>query len=195
MRMDVFLMHVGHLNTVDIEFTVTRDRTFSEVVAKLPADAPERPYFHADPELHGAFPNGAFNCWGVPSRAEPSFAQTKIGDLVLIVPFIGIHGGGIAQLGVVRAKCPIRCHQASRVLWPKTPDARLFPLIFFFRTEVGFRGWFEFLEDAGYKSNWDPRGWYRRIAPGRFDAKFGGPAGYLRFLRNECGFGALNSAV
>ena len=184
--MDVFIMHVGHMNTVDIRATVTRRRAITEVLHALPPDAPERPYFQQDAELRAAFPSGMFNCWGVPSPAEPSFAQTHPGDLVLFVPHIGIHDSGIAQ--IVKAKCPIRCHAASRVLWPDTPDARLFPLIFFFQTEVGFRGWYDFLDDAGYKSNWDPRGWYRRIAPGRFDAKFGGSKGYLAFLRNECGF-------
>lgn len=187
-------MHVGHMNTVDIDYTVTRRRSTAEVGRALSSDAPERPYFASDAQLHGAFPDGWFNCWGVPSRAEPSFNKTKIGDLVLIVPHIGIHGGGIHQIGVVRAKCPVRCHAASRVLWPVTPDARVFPLVFFFQTEVGFREWFEFLEDAGIKKNWDPRGWYRPVKSDRF-ARWGGPAGYLAFLRTQCGFRALPPAT
>lgn len=187
-------MHVGHMNAIDIDYTVKRRRTIAEMHEALPMDAPERPYFSNAGELSSAFPEGRFNCWGVPSLAEPSFNKTKVGDLVLIVPYIGIHGGGITHVGVVRAKCPVRCHAASRLLWPRTPDARVFPLIFFFHSETGFRGWFEFLDDVGIKKNWDPRGWYRPVLTERFK-RWGGPAGYLEFLRSECRFGSLPPAT
>jgi hypothetical protein len=185
--MQVFLMHIGHPGHVDVQYTVTRRRSFDEVLEYLPPDAPETNYFRSDPELHAAFPDGTFNCWGVPSRAEPSFLKTEIGDLVLIVPWIGVHGGGIQQIGLVRAKCPIRCYAASRILWPDTPKDRLFPFIFFFNSEIGFRSWFTFLDDLGIAENWHPRGWYRQIKSSRF-VKRGGPDGYLRFLRDKCGF-------
>jgi len=188
--MRVFIMHVGHPGNVDIDWTVTRYRTFDEVLSKLPADAPERPYFETDPELHKAFPDGRFNCWGVPSNAEPSFRKTRVGDLVLMIPLIGIHDGGIHQLGVVEATCPVRAYHASRILWPETPHDRLFPFLFFFHTEVGYRGWFEFLEDMSIASNWDPSGWYRPIADSRF-ARWGGASGYLTFLREKHGFAPL----
>jgi hypothetical protein len=42
-------------------------------------------------------------------------------------------------------KCPFECYEASRILWPDTPYERLYPYLYFFDTEVGFRGWFEFL--------------------------------------------------
>lgn len=100
---------------MDLNWTVTRVRASDEVVSKLPANAPERGYFESDRQLRSAFPDGRFNCWGVPSRAEPSFSKTNEGDLVLFVPFIGIHGGGIHQLGVVTAKCPLRAYDASRI--------------------------------------------------------------------------------
>jgi len=188
--MKVFIMHVGHPGNVDIDWTVTRHRTFGEVLSKLSAAAPEREYFESDAQLRSAFPDGRFNCWGVPGNAEPSFNKTETGDLVLMIPQIGIHDGGIHQLGIVDAKCPIRAYHASRVLWPKTPHERLFPWLFFFHTEVGRRGWFEFLEDVGIAENWDPRGWYRPIAIHRF-GRWGGPEGYLKFLREQCGFGPL----
>lgn len=188
--MKVFIMHVGHPGNVDIDWTVTQHRTFNEVLSQLPTDAPERKYFEADPTLRAAFPQGYFNCWGVPSNAEPSFNKTDIGDLVLIIPWIGSHDGGIHQLGIVNAKCPVRAYHASRILWPQTPNARLFPWLFFFHTEVGYRGWFDFLDDVGIAANWDPRGWYRPIALHRF-ARWGGPQGYLRFLRQQCGFRPL----
>lgn len=184
-------MHVGHPGNIDLRYTVTRRRTFSEIIDALPPDAPELQFFEHDMLLRRAFPEGDFNCWGVPSKAEPSFEKTQIGDLVLFVPSIGIHrDAGVHQIGVVNAKCPIRAFHASRVLWPETPNERLFPWLFFFNTEVGVRGWFEFLEDVDIKPNWDPRGWYRPIGRGRF-RRWGGPEGYLGFLRNECGFKPL----
>lgn len=192
--MQVFIMHVGHPGHVDIKYTVTRSRSIEEVLAKLPPMAPERSYFESDPDLHRAFPSGRFNCWGVPSRAAPSFNRTRVGDVVLFAPWIGVHKGGIHQLGVIKAKCPVHCLAASRVLWPDTPEARLFPLIFFFDSEVGFRGWFEFLEDVGYKSNWNPHGWYRRIDPSRFEPH-GGAVGYVRTLRKHHGFATLGTAA
>jgi hypothetical protein len=153
----------------------------------LPNDAPEREYFEKDSTLHAAFPNGHLNCWGIPVNAEPSFRRTRLGDLVLIIPQIGVHDKGIHQIGIVKAKAPDKCYHASRVLWPKAPDQRLFPFVFFFDAEVGFRGWFEFLEDLGYSSDWNPRGWYRPITGHRFP-RWDGPEGYLNFLRTECGF-------
>ncbi|MBW1917665.1 MAG: hypothetical protein JRI57_06540 [Deltaproteobacteria bacterium] len=188
--MQVFIMHVGHPGNVDIDYTVTRQRNIREILDKLPKDAPERHYFENDSTLHSAFPNGSFNCWGVPPHAEPAFGETRLGDLILIIPQIGIHDGGIHQIGIVKAKAPLRCYNASRILWPRTPRQRLFPFIFFFTTEIGFRGWFEFLEDLGYNPRWNPRGWYKRLDFNRF-AHWGGPEGYLNFLRTECGFRLL----
>jgi len=183
--MQIFIMHVGHPGNIDIDYTVTRARTINEILEKLPINAPERQYF--ENELPVVFPNGSFNCWGIPPGAEPAFLKTRIGDLVLITPFIGIHDGGIRQIGIVEAKIPIRCYDASKILWPNTPDRRLFPHIFFFDTEIGFRYWYDFLDDLGYNHRWNPHGWYRPIANHRFQ-RWGGTEGYLRFLREECGF-------
>jgi len=182
-----FIMHVGHPGHIDVDYTVTRRRSTQELVDALPVEAPEREYFLSDATLHRAFPSSEFHCWGVPSRAEPAFRRTRIGDLVLIVPWIGIHGGGVHQLGIVKARCPHRALAASQILWPDTPYDRLYPWLFFFDTEAGYRPWFEFLEDLGYAPNWHPRGWYRRIADWRFD-RWNGPEGYLQFLRSNCGF-------
>ena len=180
-------MHVGHPGHIDIGYTVTRKRSISEIIDALPHDAPEREFFLNDALLHKAFPNGQFNCWGIPGRAEPSFKRTEIGDLLLIVPWMGIHDGGVHQLGIIKALCPVRALIASQILWPDTPHDRLYPWLFFFDTEEGLRPWFEFLSDMGYKENWHPRGWYRRIADSPF-LRWGGPQGYLEFLRSKCGF-------
>jgi len=66
-------------------------------------------------------------------------------------------------------------------------DQRLYPWLIFFDTENGYRDWYDFLDDVGYKENWNPRGWYRRIKEPHF-AKWGGADGYLRCLRDESGF-------
>lgn len=188
--MQVFIMHVGFPGNIDIQYTVTQRRSIDEITNELPKDAPERTYFETDQVLRNAFRSREFNCWGVPVRAEPSFNKTQVGDLVLFLPTIGKEDGGIQQLGIIKAKAPVRCYEASRILWPNTPQDRLFPFLFFFYTEVGFRPWLDFLDDVDINRDWDPRGWYRPIATKRFQ-KWGGPAGYLKFLREECGFRSL----
>lgn len=179
-------MHIGSKGSIDIDYTITRDRSIEEIIEKLPKDAPELEFFKSD-ELRKAFPNGKFNCWGIPSKAEKRFEETQIGDLVLFIPHIGEHDGGIHQLGIVKAKCPVRSYEASKALWTDTPDDRLYPFIFFFDTEIGYREWFGFLEDVDIKSNWNPNGYYRRIASKRFQ-KHGGAEKYLELLRSEYGF-------
>ncbi len=187
--MKAFIAHVGSPGNIDIGYTVTRLRHVDELLNGLPPGAPERRYFESDPVFKKAFPDGTFNCWGVPSRAKPSFDRTQVGDLVLMLPSIGVNGG-VEQLGVVEAVCRVECWEASRILWPDTPDARLFPYLFFFRTRVGFRTWADFLTDMGYSPDWNPRGYYRSIGKSRL-MPHGGALGYLRFLQGQCGFRSL----
>ena len=179
-------MHVGHQNAVDLDWTVTKKRKISELVERLP-EGPERDYFAHDAHLKQAFPSGEFNCWGVPERAEPAFMKTEEGDLVFFAPHIGIHGGGITSIGVVKAIPRGRFPNASHILWPETPRQRIFPWLFFFDAEIGFLFWYEFLRDAGYGEGWNPRGWYKNLQNAQFTAQ-GGCSGYLQYLRNEKGF-------
>ena len=181
--MTPFLMHVGHKNTIDLKWTVARKRSIAELVSSLPAGS-ERDFFAHDEQLKVSFPSGEFNCWGVPELAEPAFMKTDVGDLVLFAPHIGIHDGGIRYLGVVKAIPRGRFPQASRILWPETPDQRLFPWLFFFEAEEGFLCWYEFLRDAGYKEAWNPKGWYRYLKTASF-SEYSGCAGYLEHLRRE----------
>lgn len=190
--MQGFLQHVGHQNLRHIEDTVTSLRTIEELLGHMSPSAPERTFFENSRELRNAFPNGSFHCWGLMSRAEARFQEMRVGDLVLIAPWIGAHGGGIQQLGLVKAKCPVRCYEASRVLWPTIDDPnRLYPFLFFFDTEVGSRNWFQFLEDLGYDSKFNPRGFFSRLETSRF-VRWGGVEGYLAFLRSACGFRRLS---
>ncbi len=189
--MDIFLMHIGQRGSIDIEYTISRKRKKEELLDKIPIEAEERVFFEDDRNFNLSFPNGLFNCWGIPKRAQPSFDKTNIGDLVLFVPTIGVHPDcGIKYIGIVKAKCLKDSYDSSQVLWPVTPDKRMYPLIFFFDTEIGFRHWTHFLNDAQYEQNWQPRGWYRKVARCRF-LKWGGCKKYLDFLRSECGFKPL----
>jgi hypothetical protein len=188
--MQVFLMHIGHPGHIDVKYTVARRRKVSEVLDRMPGDAAERNFFANDQTFRTAFPALEFHCWGVPVGAEPAFERTMIGDLVLIVPWIGIHDGGIHYIGVVNSKCEVRAPLASEILWPDTPFDRRYPWLFFFHAEAGRRSWYDFLDDVGYDERWNPRGWYRRIAPDRF-MRWGGGSGYLEFLRSTAGFHPL----
>jgi hypothetical protein len=126
-------------------------------------------------------------------RAEVRFNELEVGDLVLMVPHIGVHGGGVQQLGVVKVKCPIRCYEASRLLWPNIEDpSKLYPFLFFFDTEVGFRSWYNFLEDVGFDEKYNPRGYFLRLDTHRFD-RWVGMEAYLEFLRSKCKFKPLVS--
>ncbi len=180
-------MHIGQTNRIDVDYTIKRQRASREVLAALSADAPERNFFESDGPFLRAFPDGKFHCWGVPPKALPAHEMTEIGDLVLFVPHIGLHGGGITHIGVVRAICREPAWFASRILWPATPDQRLFPWLFFFEAERGFREWYSFLDDMGYGHRWNPRGWYRQIEEEHLRA-YGGARGYLDFIRTEGGF-------
>lgn len=178
--MKIFLMHVGSHNSIDLAFTVSKTRTIAELLQKLPQHSPERPFFESQ-TLPTAFSSGRFNCWGIPEKAAPSFEKTQPGDLVLFFPEIGANGG-LEYIGVIKCMCRVRCYDASRILWPETPNERLFPWLFFFDAEKVKLSWEQFLTDVEYQSNWNPRGWYRQIGNQRF-LKWGGEEGYLAYLR------------
>ena len=173
-----FLNHIGDPGRANLEWTVTHRRSFDEILAALPKVAPERAFFENDPQLHEAFPDKRFHCWGVPWKAKGPFTRARIGDLVIIVPSCQ---EGVRHIGIVRAKCTVPCLDASRILWPRS--GRVFPYLLFFDAESVFRTWQDFLQDVGYPDFWSLRGNFRRISPKRL-AAFGGTAGYLQFLRN-----------
>jgi hypothetical protein len=76
-------------------------------------------------------------------------------------------------------------------LWPNIEDpSKLYPFLFFFTTEVGFRSWYSFLDDVGYDGKFNPRGYFMRLDTSRFD-RWGGGEGYLGFLRSKCEFKRL----
>lgn len=185
--MQAFIQHVSSPGNVDIPFTITRRRSLREMLRDLPTNAPERPYFERDKQLIAAFPDGTFNCWGLPSGARPRLFETQVGDLVLFLPSVGANGSLLA-FGIVKAKCETECWEASKILWPRTlPNDRLWPYLFFFDTNSGYRLWSDFARDLGYQETWNPHGWYRKVPLVHF-AKWGGPEGYIEFLKTRCGF-------
>lgn len=189
--MEVFLQHVGKNNIQHIEDTVTNQRSVRELLGQLSNSAPERNFFISDQNFTNAFPNGNFNCWACPIRAERRFIETNVGDLVLILPSLGDYDSGIHYLGIVKAKCSIRAFEASKILWPLNENIdHIFPYLFFFDTEMGFRSWHDFLTDLRYDSNFNPRGYYLRIKSERFE-RWGGEEGYHRFLQEKGNFRSL----
>ena len=182
--MQVFLVHIGHPGHIDVNYTIKRRRQVSELLHHLPPDAAERNFFEHDTSFNAVFPTGQFHCWGLPPGAQSNFRRTRIGDLVLIVPWIGTHNGGIHYVGVVKAKCPVSAPLASQILWPKTPNQRTYPWLIFFDAEEGYRAWCDFLDDLQCNAKWNPNGRYIRLTE-RHLATRGGADGYLRFLREQ----------
>jgi hypothetical protein len=185
-----FIMHAAAKGSINLEYTVTKRRNVRELLRGLPKGSAEREYFASDTVFENEFHDGWFNAWGVPRGASPSFDRTQIGDLVLFVGQLS-EDAEIKQLGIIKAKCPIECPNASRLLWPEAPPDKSYPLLFFFDTEIGSRPWAEFKADIN-DVRYNPRGWYKQIGGERFNA-FGGPPGYLRFLRQVCGFARMDA--
>jgi hypothetical protein len=180
-----FIMHAAAKGSINLEYTVTQRRSIRELVRALPKGSSEREYFLDSTALQNAFPSGSFNVWGVPRGARPSFNRTELGDMVLFMGQI-TEDAAVQQLGIVKVKCPIECPMASRLLWPKADPEKTYPLLFFFDTEVGYRRWIDFTADIK-QPGYNPQGWYKQI-PTDWFASFGGPTGYLRFLRQTAGF-------
>lgn len=134
--------------------------------------------------LQREFPSGEFNCWGVPSGARNVIRNLSEGDGVLLV------ANRIGD-GLVPALCPVKIYWTeelpalSRTLWGE----ERFPFTFFFDTEQMKLTWRGFLNDLDYSSTFDPRGNFNSIAEAKL-ARFGGPKGYIDFLRREYGGGS-----
>jgi hypothetical protein len=71
--MRAFLMHVGNPGNVDIEYTVTKRQSRTEVLSKLTPTAPERSYFESDSLFQKQFADGSFNCWGFLKKPAQRF--------------------------------------------------------------------------------------------------------------------------
>ena len=188
--MKVFLMHIGHPGNKDVDFTIKRRRSSAEVLSKLLFSADERPFFESDSNFLSAFPDGTFNCWGVPVRATPAFQKNGNWRCCALRTV-----DRNSRWRHILPRCregdlSRRAGEASQILWPETPLDAVYPWLMFFDTEVGFRDWYDFLEHVGYQEGYNPRGWYKIIRPPL--TKWGGPVGYLGFLRDSRQFSRLS---
>ena len=95
----------------------------------------------------------------------------QVGDAVLLVERAG-EFGNIPALGVVEAFWKIQRRELSRALWGESK----YPYVFFFHTRKIDLSWPQFVEDVGFKPNFDPRGKFYSVATKRLES-FGGPAG------------------
>lgn len=176
--MTLYFHHVGQEGSRrDFPRTVFK-RVPNDVVRKhIPADTPLRNTILK--QLEGDFPSGSFNCWGVPSGASTVIKKLSRGDVVLLVESVRINGE-IPALCEVKLFQPLELHELSRALW----GSAYYPYVFFFDTERLSLGWVEFLDHIEYKKQFDPRGKFYAVAKNRL-AAFGGPSGYVAFLRER----------
>lgn len=127
--------------------------------------------------LKANFPDGKFNCWGVPSGASSVINNLDVGDAVLLVESTGGDGRVPALCRVVGFwKDELR--QLSKALWGNDK----FPYIFFFHTEKLNLTWKQMLSHLGYKPNFDPRGKFYSVADSKLTS-LGGAERYVEYLR------------
>ena len=190
--MQAFVQHVGKNNLRHISDTVTKRLQIAEILHRMPDSVPEREFFEKADNLPKSFPDGTFNCWALPGRAKARWQEMNIGDVVLFVPSLN---AGVQYLGIVKEICPVESHEASKILWPHADDpGRLYPYLFFFETEIGYREWAQFLKELGYAPNYNPRGYFFKLKEDRFE-HWDGVESYLHTIRLEGGFKPFHSTT
>lgn len=126
--------------------------------------------------LRANFPDGKFNCWGVPSGASNVINNLKEGDTVLLVESTGTDGR-VPVLCKVIGFWKDELKVLSKALW----GSEQFPYIFFFHTQRMVLTWDEFRDQLGYSPNFDPRGKFYSVADSKLES-LGGPERYTNFL-------------
>jgi 5-methylcytosine-specific restriction protein A len=173
--MKLFYHHVGKVGSQeDFKKTVFK-RVPISILNTIP---PTEPYRNdIIQSVRAAFPDGSFNCWGVPSGADSVVRRLEVGDAVLLVETVG-EFGNIPVLGIVSAfwKCQLR--DLSEALWGESK----YPYVFFFNTETIDLTWEQFLNDVGFKENFNPRGKFYSVKDKSLDS-FGGVSKYVDHLR------------
>lgn len=174
--MKLYYHHVGILGAKE-DFKKT-------VFGKVPISVVRNNVDDKNPNKHemletliANFPDGQFNCWGVPSGASNIINNLNTSDAVLLVE-------STSREGRIPALCKVvgfwkdEFNQLSNALWGNDK----YPYIFFFRTEKLNLMWEEFLTHMGYKPKWDPRGKFYSVADSKLDS-FGGAERYVEYLR------------
>lgn len=173
--MRLFYHHVGEPGaTRDFPKTVFSRIPLSVVDGSIPdGDANKAALLM---QLKSAFPDGTFNCWGVPSGAGFVIRTMTPGDVVLLIESIRL-AGSIPALAQVLIFQPVPFPTLSEALWG---DER-YPYIFFFNTTKITLAWLDFLEHVGYKPRLNPRGQFLVVGDDRWE-KYGGAEGYVDWL-------------
>lgn len=177
--MKLFYHHVGIAGSKE-DFPKT---VFNRVPQSILNSIPETEPYREDiiQGVQSAFPEGHFNCWGVPSGAVPIIGRLEVGDAVLLVERFGEYGN-IPALGIVLAFWTTQLRDLSRALWGEGK----YPYVFFFNTERLDLTWEEFREDVGFKPNYNPRGKFYSVVEEKLNP-LGGANEYINHLRKTKG--------
>jgi hypothetical protein len=176
--MRLFFHHVG-LDGARRDFprTVFSDVQMSVAEDNIPENNPFRQAILS--ELKNQFPEGHFNCWGVPDGAHTVIQHLEIGDVVLLIETTQLDGS-VPALCEVKVFYPHELSLLSKALWLEFG----YPYIFFFRTERLSLSWTELREQLGYSERFDPRGKFYSVDPLK-PLDFKGHADYVEYLRKN----------
>jgi putative restriction endonuclease len=177
--MDIYYHHVGAAGSAeDFPKTVFGARPISVVREHVPDSWPHKAELLRRLEAH--FPEGEFNCWGVPAGALNFIRRMRAGDVVLLLETAGPPGDAPA-MGEVIAFWPEQLPMLSEALW----GLPRFPYIFFFRTErLSGLTWSRMHADFEY-TNYDPPSRIFRVR--KELAAYGGRERYVAHLRKHFG--------
>jgi hypothetical protein len=174
----LFFHHVGQKGAdEDFKKTVYKEVSIQTVENNVPGSYPHRDELLS--QLRQEFPDGFFNCWGVPAGAKSVIRQLAADDCVVLV-HSATEYGQVPALCHVQVFWPDELRDLSFALWGNVK----YPYIFFFRTVELTLSWPEFSEHLGYKHNFDPRGNFYSVASHRLDG-FGGVEAYVNGLRHN----------
>jgi 5-methylcytosine-specific restriction enzyme A len=186
--MRLFYHHVGSIGArEDFPKTVTKSIPISLVEESLKDGNPIKPILLD--QLREKFPEGFFNCWGVPSQASIVISNLQEGDVVLLVESVNIQGT-IPFYCDVNVFIPDEMRELSYALWGNDK----FPYIFFFETQKLNLLWIEFLDLLGYSENFDPRGKFYSVAESRLE-KHGGTKAFVSDLLLNWGNSSTNNLM
>lgn len=176
--MNLFFHHVGQQGAdTDFPKTVFNKQAIETVENNLPLNIPKREDLLQQLKL--AFPDGTYNCWGVPAGASNVIRSLRVGDAVLLIESTS-GSGYIPALAIVKVYWNFELPDLSKAFW----GSYKFPYIFFFDTEIIDLTWQEFINHVGYKWNFRPRGKFYRLNQDRLEP-YGGAIHYVNFLRKK----------
>jgi hypothetical protein len=174
--MKLYYHHVG-LKGAKEDFKKT---VFGKVSISVVNDGVPDNYSHKSKMLNlleANFPDGKFNCWGVPAGASSVIKNIEDGDAVLLVESTGTDGR-VPALCIVAGFWRDELRNLSKALWGDDK----FPYIFFFSTERLNLTWRQLREHLGYSPNFDPRGKFYSVADKKL-VTLGGAERYVELLR------------